>query len=297
MSTTNRTYVVAAGDTLTAIIKKFYGGFSEDILKSVSAASKISDPSKLKVGQLVTMPGRWTDPPAVVEVAHTNAEITQLVTKTEPGTGPRSGEPAHIDVNLPKGDYWQEVVKKTLVVLHFTAGYTADSAIATFKQPGRVATAYVVGRDGKIYQLFDPKYWSYHLGQKDYNNNWNNDRRSIGIEIVNIGPVWLKNGKWYDYVHKEWPADQIDIKPNKDAGGTVKFTPQQVAATFNLVDWLMTANTGISRKVWPGDKTQYALPAVNSFNGITTHQQFRRDKYDLGPGWPWARMVTDLRLQ
>ncbi|MEJ5310354.1 MAG: LysM peptidoglycan-binding domain-containing protein [Anaerolineae bacterium] len=51
-----RTYVVAAGDTLSAIAKKFYG--DADRWKEILAANKdaIKDPNAIRVGQELVIP-------------------------------------------------------------------------------------------------------------------------------------------------------------------------------------------------------------------------------------------------
>ena len=226
-------------------------------------------------------------------IEETDANITALVTKKPEIKSPSVGD---IEKNtfanlLPEGEYWKQEFKKEIIVLHFTAGYTWQSAYNVFKQPGRIATPFIIDKEGPkfIIKLFDEKYWSYHLGINGPEcKDWINDKRSVGIEIVNIGPAWLRNGVWMDYVKRVWPAEKIVVGKNRDADGGVKFPDEQVKAVCDLVNFLCD-KWSIPKKV-PKDKMAYQLPAVGKFKGIVTHQMFRQDKYDMGVAWPWDKM-------
>ncbi len=199
---------------------------------------------------------------------------------------------------MPAGEYWREEHKKEIIVLHFTAGYNWQGTYSTFKRPGRVATPFIIDTKGPKYivKLFDEKCWSYHLGIKGVDcKNWINDKRSIGIEIVNIGPVWNKNGTWKDYTGKIWPNEKIVEGKNRDADGGVKFPSEQVDAVCDLVNYLCQ-KYGISKQA-PKDKMANQLPAIHNFKGIVTHQMFRDDKYDMGVAWPWDKVIEKCGLQ
>src|SRR5262245_50447996 len=61
---------------------------------------------------------------------------------------------------LESGDtsfYYPEEVKKDRIALHFTAGFLKGD-LATLTQPGNhVSVAFIVARDGSLYNLWDPK--------------------------------------------------------------------------------------------------------------------------------------------
>jgi N-acetyl-anhydromuramyl-L-alanine amidase AmpD len=191
---------------------------------------------------------------------------------------------------ISPANYFHQEFKKDLIVLHFTAGYTWQGAHATFAAPGKMSVPYIVDLDGPkhIVKLYDEKFWSYHLGIKEDKSHLQ-DKRSIGIEIVNIGPVWKRDGKWFDYLGKEWSESEIIIGKNRDADGGVKFTDEQVEATARLVNWLCDKYK--IKKVVPDDKMSCQWPEIKNFTGIATHQMFRPDKYDLGSAWPWEKFL------
>ncbi len=238
--------------------------------------------------------------PSMIKKELSENIITKLVNKMEVSDTPTvSNIKDNTYINyLPDSSYWKAEHKKEIIVLHFTAGYNWKSAYNVFKKPNRVATSFIVDIKGPKYivKIYDEKYWSYHLGIRGVESkNWINDKRSIGIEIVNIGPVWNKNGKWVDYVKKEWPEDKIIKGKNRDAAGGVKFPGSQVDAVCDLVNYLCD-KWSIPRKV-PKNKMSCQLPAISMFKGIVTHQMFRQDKYDMGAAWPWDKMIKMCRLK
>lgn len=236
----------------------------------------------------------------IIKIEETDNNITELVSKKNNIITPSAGD---IDKNtflnqLPSGDYWRQEFPKEIIVLHFTAGYNWQGAYSTFKRPGRVATPFIIDKEGPKYivKLFDEKYWSYHLGIKGLEcKNWINDKRSIGIEIVNIGPAWFKEGVWKDYVKKVWPENQVVKGRNRDADGNVKFPEEQVEAICDLINYLCK-KWNIPKQV-PKNKISCQLPQIGQFKGIVTHQMFREDKYDMGVAWPWEKVIERCGLK
>lgn len=93
--------------------------------------------------------------------------------------------------NFPETQYICEKTTKTQIVLHHTAsGTSVNGDISWWRSnPERVATAFIIDREGIAHQLFDDEYWAYHLGLKQkvftqarlpYKNI---DKLSIGIEL------------------------------------------------------------------------------------------------------------------
>ena len=201
---------------------------------------------------------------------------------------------------LPPFQYRGEVTPKDLIVLHFTAGTTAEAAMAWWKQtPERVATAFIVDVDGQILQAFDPKFWAPHLGIIGDNNV--TDRRSIGIEIVNPGPLRLKGQMLY-----WWPPAMQFGTPYCGVGEISKYvkleTPwrgeryfaaypePQVVAVCELVRDLcekFQIPSTIPAEEIRGEHS----PFFKSWDGIAGHHNYRKDKSDPGPAWPWGRLL------
>lgn len=202
---------------------------------------------------------------------------------------------------LPRGQYLDEVTAKDLLVLHFTAGRNAAGAFQSWAgSSARVATAYIVDMDGAIYETFDPSRWAYHLGIQGTHRH---DRRSIGIEIANVGPLRLAADSlnW-------WPPEEKFQTPFcklAESGRFVKakyrnfdfyaaFPEEQLASVTRLVEDLCD-RFRIPRRIAPEEKrAECDLVFFDQFRGIATHANFRRDKYDIGPAFDWSRLNASV---
>jgi N-acetyl-anhydromuramyl-L-alanine amidase AmpD len=207
--------------------------------------------------------------------------------------------------------YMPEPQKKDLIVLHYTAGSSAAGAYASWTTPikgkqQKIATAYVVDLDGTIYEMFPPTAWAYHLGMKAAENpQWVHDRRSIGIEIVNPGPLRIdkndpKRLNWYplNFGVRWCSLDEKDKYVQSTFRGFdhwASFPDDQAAAVRDLVADLCT-RFNISKTTPPADmQTKFDPKHFGSFKGIASHQNFREDKSDIGPAWDWK--ILDLILK
>jgi N-acetyl-anhydromuramyl-L-alanine amidase AmpD len=207
---------------------------------------------------------------------------------------------------LPAKEFAGEVTRKDMIVLHFTAGTTARSAFDAWRNdPLRVATAYLVDVDGTIYEVFPPHFWAAHLGVKGTKNA--HDRRSIGIEIANVGP--LRRSTENSSVLNWWPRKSKDAadfttpfcrldendryldQPYRGMTHFASFPAVQIDAVGALVRSLCD-QFSIRRTLPPlGERFECAPGAFATYKGICTHANFRQDKWDIGPAFPWERLA------
>ena len=204
-----------------------------------------------------------------------------------------------VQKRLSDDQYFQDIHPKKQIYLHHTAGGPNAVSVANYFQQkeGKVATAFVIGADGTIVQLFSSKHWAYHLGLKpevfaekgvDYKSL---DKISIGIEICNYGPLAKKNGYFYNYVGGKVDRSQITELKSKYKGHIwwQKYTDEQIESTRQLLVYLCDTY-GISKEYTDGifdiDKR-----ALKGENGIFTHNSVRHDKSDI---YPCPRMIEML---
>jgi N-acetylmuramoyl-L-alanine amidase len=85
----------------------------------------------------------------------------------------------------------------TLLVMHYTAGFTAASAVATLINRATKASAHlVIDRDGTVTQLAPFNVVTWHAGASRWKGRSGCNSFSIGIELVNCGPLVVrKDGK------------------------------------------------------------------------------------------------------
>lgn len=188
-----------------------------------------------------------------------------------------------------KGDqYYQGIYPKKFIFLHHTAGGSAASSIAGWAATkDRVATPYVIDRDGSIYETFDPKFWAYSLGVKGATSI---EKATIAIEIANYGAL-DKNAETY--------TGKV-IDPDKRVfvnfrGHTLweKYTDDQIAALKNLLPYLIS-----KFKITLQDNLTNFWEYQDPFklkSGIYSHTTIRKDKIDIFPQKEIVDLVYDLK--
>jgi len=167
------------------------------------------------------------------------------------------------------------VTKKTMIVLHHTAGEQIiqngieyrgiESTIGGWRNSKKdpVSTHYIIDRNGRVEQLYEEKYFGYHASNDDVS------AASIGVELVSAGTLKNKDGKWYwwppDNRYETLLVDQASAVQmvDKDGKPITKlyrnnthfqgYTPKQIAALEALIEkWKKGED-------WEGNKTDHKL--------------------------------------
>jgi N-acetyl-anhydromuramyl-L-alanine amidase AmpD len=226
-------------------------------------------------------------------------------------------------LRLTDDQYFKEHTDKTNICLHHTVGGSAKSTFDYWQSnPDRIATPYIVERDGTIYEVFDPSYWAHHLGLKMPKNIVYN-QRTIGIELASEGA--LRSGhelntrlgqEKFDTAYLY--AFDIDTPPFahakrlyhifndgdkffdcginfRDYGFFDLYDEPQTVATIALVNHLCE-QFNIPKQLVPfTDKLAFDTSILtNNWSGVYTHVNVRADKSDLSPAWDWDRLQTSF---
>lgn len=233
----------------------------------------------------------------------------EALADAEPGGGgggeeEGAGPPVDRSLRLDAGQFLSEPRPKDLIVLHHTAGASAASTVHFWNEddpPIRIATAYVIARDGTIHEVFEPRFWAFHLGLAGSGGRV--DRRSIGIELANEGVLVREGDRFFAFRDPEdadppgtvYTGDRVDLdQPWRGARHFAAYTEEQVASAVALTDHLC-AVFGIPRKT-PGDHLSFDRDLWD-FRGVVGHHHLRPDKTDLHPGFPWHRLVEGAELE
>lgn len=213
-------------------------------------------------------------------------------------------------VPMKTSQYIKTETEKNMIVLHHTAGNS--SGVTTIKHwdndgRGRIATCVVISgkgnssntSDGEICQAFSSKYWGYHLGLKQdifrakgvpYKSI---DKISIGVEICNWGHLKKKGDKFYNYVDREIPLDQVCEleKPYKGHKYYHAYTDAQIESVRQLLLYWKGVY-GIDLTYREKDMWDISVSGLKGENGVYTHNSFRKDKSDI---YPCPRMIAMLK--
>jgi N-acetyl-anhydromuramyl-L-alanine amidase AmpD len=193
--------------------------------------------------------------------------------------------------------YYAEKPIKDRVVLHFTAGYLKGDIATLTKTNYHVSVPFVVARDGVIYNLWSSAYWSYHLGSGTVGGNKKMSKRSIGIEISNIGPLRRSGSKMMTIYDSQYcDFDDLQYLEKTSYRGYdyyARFTDTQYNSIIDLLRYL-TGKFNIPRQFLPVNKRYETTQDVTQFHGIVSHVNFRTDKFDIGPAFDWDRVIQGV---
>lgn len=190
--------------------------------------------------------------------------------------------------------YYKEKTTKQKIVIHFTVGYTSADC-ATLTGNTHVSVSYVVARNGNVYELFNPDYWSFHLGPGSTGGNTVQSKSTIGIEVSNFGPLTehptkpdiLMDIYGFPYCMKEH-TDYYVYNPYRGYDYYATFTDAQYQSLDSLLLRLCRKYDIVHSFLPPEDRLKHFNEVPKA--GILTHANYRSDKQDVGPAFDWLRV-------
>ena len=238
-----------------------------------------------------------------------------------------SREPKYKFIYFPENQYIRERTEKRQIVLHHTvSGDNIGGDVNWWKSKGeRIATSFIIGRNGEIIQLFLTNYWAYHLGLPT-NNNLSLNKHSIGIELSSWGGLIEKDGLWYPArtdgdTQKLVPNTRVKPienvvqykSPEYPKGfhgffGFERYTQEQINATRKVIMAISKKFAGIDLKyvndIYGGNmwgvfdtttnRWKVDENAMEGKSGIWTHVSYRPDKSDCHPQQELIDMLKSL---
>ena len=170
-------------------------------------------------------------------------------------------------------------IRPTYLVLHYTAGVSAASAIAWFLDPKAKASAHlVVGRDGAVTQMmaFDRSAW--HAGVSAWEGLTNLNGHSIGLEMANAGKlVRGPAGGWRSWSGDPVRDDEVLIARHRNEAAEAAWHRYSEAhvATVSAIG--------------------AALHTAYRFKGVVGHEDIApRRKVDPGPAFPLKEVAARI---
>jgi len=214
-----------------------------------------------------------------------------------------------LQYNFPQTQYISTETQKVQIYLHHTAGNS--DPIGVYRNwelnKERIATCITVGgvpkkgdthTDGQVVQGYSSRFWAYHLGLKESTFNKFDlpykslDKISIGVEICNWGYLTYKAGKFYNYVNKVVPNEEV-IELSTPFRGFKYFhnyTDAQIESVKGLLTyWNTRWNIPLT---YNDDIFDVNVRALSGEPGVYTHCSVRYDKVDI---YPHPKMIEMLK--
>ena len=197
--------------------------------------------------------------------------------------------------------FFDETTPKKAIVLHFTAGFFWGDIDTLTAKDNHVSVPYVVARSGRIYELFPPEKWSFHLGKGTVGGNERCSKQTIGIEISNVGQLSISGGsvrfgsaKYCDKADTQFYTEISPAFRGEKVFAT--FTDAQYASVKKLLSHL-TSTFSIPKSFIAEPKRYEVFGSPTEgrdYSGIATHVNYRppdTGKWDIGPAFNWAAVA------
>lgn len=175
-----------------------------------------------------------------------------------------------------------------LIVMHYTAGWSASGAIHTLADSSRQASAHVVvSRNGDIDQIVDFNKKAWHAGPSRYEGYRGLNNYSIGIEIVNIG--WVKKLRGGNY--KDPYGQEFTYEGLMELGDFTRHAHSRVGSgDFAWQEYTQPQLYAVQKL------TEALLTEYPTIHDIVSHEEIdtRGWKTDPGPEFPMHRFKSLL---
>lgn len=196
---------------------------------------------------------------------------------------------------LPVSQYYRTAYTKKQIVLHGTNSDSSPKEIVSYwhSNPEKFGAAFLIDRDGTIYQTFESHYWIQHIGLRgEYFLSL--DQHSIAIDLCNLGPLKEKDGLFYSHLNS-----LVDIDDVIDYGSNFRgsryyqsYSTEQVQSLKELLLKLCARHEipkHIATESW-----DISLAALDGKSGIFTGVNFRKDVTDCHPQKELIEMLISL---
>lgn len=192
-------------------------------------------------------------------------------------------------VHLNEENYFRIPTKKQAIVLHTTYGWGIAKSFWSVLQNGsrgKIAPAYLIERDGSVYEFFDPEFYAWALGSTV---DPLFHRQSISIEFSNWGNLIDQKS----YTGRKIDPSEITMLSDSFRGYKYwhRFTEEQYEAANKLLRYL-TARFDIPLEFTTNIDEQIPIEQQSSFRGVLSHSNVRLNKLDMG-GVNWHRIIND----
>ncbi|MEE8535980.1 MAG: N-acetylmuramoyl-L-alanine amidase, partial [Kiloniellales bacterium] len=164
------------------------------------------------------------------------------------------------------------------LVMHYTAGSSAESSIRHLtKKEARASAHLVIGRDGGITQLVPFNRVAWHAGRSRWQELIGLNQHSMGIELDNAGPLEGGAGQWRAWFGRIYPDEDVVVAAHKFdriERGWHRYSEAQIAAALEAAEAIVA---------------RYGLIDVLGHDDIAPER-----KQDPGPAFPMENFRSHL---
>jgi hypothetical protein len=110
----------------------------------------------------------------------------------------------------PDSDVGRPMPEPKIIVAHYTVSQTGPGVVATFGARDSLSCHLTNFPDGTCVQMVPFNRTAAHAGKSSWQGRSSCNGFSVGIEMVNPGPVFLRDSKYFDVNGREWTGDVLE---------------------------------------------------------------------------------------
>jgi len=179
---------------------------------------------------------------------------------------------------VPSPNVSSGTLQATYLIMHYTAGGSAESSIRHLVKPSAKASAHlVIGRDGAITQMVAFNRVAWHAGTSRWLGKTGMNRHAIGIELDNAGPMSGEPGNWRSWFERRYDDSDVLVAAHRfeaEEQGWHRYTEAQLDAAMEASEALFD---------------RYGLKDVLGHDDIAPDR-----KRDPGPAFPMEAFRSRL---
>lgn len=167
------------------------------------------------------------------------------------------------------------------IIIHYTAGSSAESSVKTLCNPKIKASAHlVVGRDGSITQLVPFNTIAWHAGKSSHQGRVGLKKYSIGIEIDNAGRLTKSGTSYAAWFGRKYDVEDVVEAVHRNESALSywhAYTEEQIASVNDICEELIE---------------------TYQINSILGHEEIApQRKSDPGPAFPLDKFREHLLMR
>ena len=195
------------------------------------------------------------------------------------------------EFSIKKENFYKTKFKKKQIILagslRANSNYIKHLYIKEYGKTKKWCT-YTISRDGKIFQHYDPAYYTDFMGIKTI------DKHSISIVLENMGSIFYDydSEKWLNWAMEVCDESLVYEKSWKGTSYWESYTEEQFKSVVELSKYLCeTYDINVDCIGYNVYKNGTA-----DFEGIVTRSNFDIDYDDLNPSFNFKKYLIDMDI-
>lgn len=210
-----------------------------------------------------------------------------------------------LSVNQASEQYIKQKTKKDKIFIHHNVGGPNPKYVSNFWDnisPRSASPFLIEGRgdsDGRIYEVFNPYFWSFHLGVKGSKGKL--DKSSIGIELCSWGALKKRGDNFYNIYGDKISSDEV-IKLEKPWRGNYyyhSYSDKQLESLEKLIEHICVEyKIEIQDFCFDNKWLEFDKSIITSNKpGIWSHSSVRKDVSELYPDQRIFSILNKIKLK